>query len=45
MSGGLRHQRVELAQAKAFVSEHHRHHTPSVGHLFSIGAYIGDQLH
>ena len=40
----LRHQRVEFAMAAAFVSEHHRHHTPPVGHLFSVGAYRGDQL-
>jgi hypothetical protein len=39
----LRHARVEFAEAAAFVSLHHRHHTPPVGHLFSIGAYrIGE---
>lgn len=41
----LRHQRVTLEASSAFVSEHHRHHTPPTGHLFSIGAFIGDQLH
>lgn len=40
----LRHQRVEFAAAAAFVGEHHRHHTPPVGHLFSIGAYRDDEL-
>jgi hypothetical protein len=40
----LTHARVEFVAAAAFVSEHHRHHTPPVGHLFSIGAYRGEQL-
>jgi hypothetical protein len=44
MSRRLHHRRVEFADACAFVSEHHRHHTPSVGHLFSIGAYEGERL-
>lgn len=30
--------------AAAFVREHHRHHTPPVGHKFSIGAMAGDEL-
>lgn len=29
---------VDLAEANAFVSRHHRHHGPVVGHKFSIGA-------
>lgn len=29
---------IEFAEAAAFVREHHRHHTPPVGHKFSIGA-------
>lgn len=29
---------MELADANAFISEHHRHHKPVVGHRFSIGA-------
>lgn len=37
----LRHQRIDFAAAAAFVKEHHRHHTPPVGHLFSLGAFIG----
>lgn len=40
----LRHVRIKLPEANAFVSEHHRHHKPVIGHLFSIGAVIGDQL-
>ncbi|MDB5448401.1 MAG: hypothetical protein JWQ97_3718 [Phenylobacterium sp.] len=44
MSERLTHGRVEFAEAAAFVSQHHRHHTPPVGHLFSIGAFAGDQL-
>jgi hypothetical protein len=40
----LHHQRIELADAAAFVSAHHRHHTPPQGHLFSIGAFEGDRL-
>jgi hypothetical protein len=38
----LRHIRIDLAEANAFVREHHRHHFPVVGHLFSIGAVLGD---
>jgi hypothetical protein len=44
MSERLRHQRLAFPDAAAFVSEHHRHHTQPVGHLFSIGAYRGEQL-
>jgi hypothetical protein len=44
MSGKLSHGRIEFATAQAFVAEHHRHHTPPVGHLFSLGAYQGDRL-
>lgn len=28
---------MSLAQANAFVAEHHRHHKPVIGHKFSIG--------
>ena len=28
---------ISLAEANAFVEEHHRHHKPVVGHKFSIG--------
>lgn len=41
---GLGHVRLTFADAAAFVAEHHRHHTPPVGHLFSIGAVRGDEL-
>jgi hypothetical protein len=27
-----------LEEANAFVAQHHRHHRPVIGHLFSIGA-------
>lgn len=35
---------VSLADANAFVREHHRHHKPVVGHKFSIGAVLGGVL-
>ena len=31
-------ERIGLDEANAFVREHHRHHKPVVGHLFSLGA-------
>jgi hypothetical protein len=40
----LRHARIDFSEAAAFVSEHHRHHTPPVGHLFSLAAYAGERL-
>jgi hypothetical protein len=40
----LQHVRIDLAEANAFVSAHHRHHKPVVGHLFSIGAALGDSI-
>jgi hypothetical protein len=40
----LRHQRVEFQAAADFVSLHHRHHTPPVGHLFSVGAFRGESM-
>jgi hypothetical protein len=40
----LSHVRIQLSEANAFVSEHHRHHKPVIGHLFSIGAVINDEL-
>jgi hypothetical protein len=36
--------RIGLDEANAFVAEHHRHHPPVVGHLFSIGAALGDAI-
>ena len=38
VSGGLQLRPIDFAEAAAFVREHHRHHTPPVGHKFSIGA-------
>jgi len=35
---------LELAEANAFVAEHHRHHRPVIGHKFSIGAAVGDKI-
>ena len=35
---------VSLAEANAFVAEHHRHHKPVVGHKFSIGCTDGEQI-
>jgi hypothetical protein len=40
----LAHVRVDLAEANAFVEQHHRHHKPVVGHLFSIGAILDDKI-
>lgn len=40
----LRHIRVKLDEANAFVAEHHRHHKRVVGHLFSLGAVLDNQL-
>lgn len=31
-------ERIGLDEANAFVAQHHRHHKPVIGHLFSIGA-------
>ena len=36
--------RVTLDQANAFVAAHHRHHDPTVGHRFSLGAWSGGRL-
>jgi len=35
---------MDFAQAAEFVRLHHRHHTPPVGHKFSIGAEVGGDL-
>lgn len=40
----LQHGRITLDEANAFVVAHHRHHPPTIGHLFSIGAFMGDRL-
>lgn len=40
----LTHVRISFRDASAFVSLHHRHHTPPTGHLFSLGCIEGDRL-
>jgi hypothetical protein len=40
----LVHVRIDLDEANAFVEAHHRHHRPVVGHLFSLGAALGDEI-
>lgn len=40
----LAHVRITLAEANAFVRQHHRHHKPVVGHLFSLGAALGGTI-
>ena len=35
---------LDLDEAKAYVAQHHRHHQPPVGHRFSLGAGLGDQI-
>lgn len=40
----LRAVPVDLAEANAFVSQHHRHHKPVVGHLWSTGAALGERI-
>jgi len=37
-------ERLDLDEANAFVARHHRHHMPVVGHLFSLGAAVGDEI-
>lgn len=32
------------AEAQAYVREHHRHHKPSVGDVFCLGAQSGDKI-
>jgi hypothetical protein len=41
---GLSHGRISLDEANGFVAELHRHHPPVVGHLFSIGCFLGSAL-
>jgi len=35
---------VELSEANAFVTLHHRHHRPAVGHRFSLAAALGGEI-
>lgn len=37
-------ERIELGEANAFVREHHRHHKPVIGHLFSLGAALEGKI-
>ena len=41
---GMTIRHIELAEANAFVSEHHRHHGQTRGHRFSLAAYDGGRL-
>lgn len=41
---GLERVRIDLAEANAFVAEHHRHHKPVVGHIFSLGACLNGKI-
>lgn len=40
----LHHIRMGLDEANMFVIQHHRHHKPVQGHIFSIGATIGGKI-
>ncbi len=35
---------INLKEANAFVEQYHRHHRPVVGHKFSVGASIDDEI-
>lgn len=35
---------VDLAEANAFVTKHHRHHRAVAGHKFSLGAVLADKI-
>jgi hypothetical protein len=41
---GLRHIPIELDQANAFVSLHHRTHEPVQGHKFSLAATLDEKI-
>ena len=43
-AAGLRLAPISFEDAATFVREHHRHHTPPVGHKFSIAAMAGEDL-
>lgn len=40
----MKHVRIELGEANAFVQAHHRHHRPVVGHVFSLGAVLDGKI-
>ena len=35
---------IDFAEAAEFVRLHHRHHTPPIGHKFSLAAMLGDEI-
>lgn len=37
-------ERIGVGEANAFVTKHHRHHKPVIGHLFSIGASLDGSI-
>jgi hypothetical protein len=37
-------QPITFAEASEFITEHHRHHIPPVGHKFSIAVNDGDKV-
>lgn len=37
-------ERLELGEANTFVEQHHRHHRPVIGHVFSIGAALDGKI-
>ena len=41
----LRVTPITLREANAYVSQHHRHHKPVVGHIFSVACADGDTVH
>lgn len=44
MSRKMTIERIGLDEANAFVSAHHRHHKPVIGHLFSLGAALEGKI-
>lgn len=43
--GSLRVVPVTIAEANEFVRRHHRHHGPTLGHIFSVAVAVGDEIH
>lgn len=35
---------ITLAEAQVFIAEHHRHHKPPIGHVFSIAVAEGETV-
>lgn len=44
MSRKMTIERLELGEANAFIREHHRHHKPVIGHVFSLGAALDGKI-